>query len=222
MAFSGFSLVPLQGSVLIFEPSSGSFSSGATLSQDYGDNIAATIQDGFAYGSDYGFTPNVSVEYGGGPDPVDGYAVFWGPDFGDLDNVVEAESEPNGLQIRLVAEPGYQVALHGFDLAGWPEADYTINAVRVRGSDDAILFESLNTFIAGAGPAHTSFDFATAWLSSTIKIEWDSSNLGGSSDNIGIDNISFSQVAIPEPATALFAGLIGLGVGVVRSRRQSA
>lgn len=215
LALTGLFAFTAQATVLTFDRVSSPFSSGSALPQDYGDNVAAAIQGDYSYGTDHGLTPNVTVEYGGGPPPVNGFAVYWGPDFGDLTGVLEAESEPIGLQIRLVAEPGYQVQLHGFDMAGWPAATYTINSVRVRDADDNILFEALNPTILGAGPSHSDFDFPNLLTDEVIKIEWDSTNLGGSSDNIGIDNIAFSQ--IPEPASLALLGLTGL---VICGRRR--
>lgn len=189
------------GTVLLFEQESGSFGNGGFLPQDYGDNVIAEIQNGYRYGVMHGFTPNVVVEYGTGPSPVDGSAVTWATGFGGLTDVIEAESEPRGLQLSLVADPGYHVQLHGFDMAGWPTADYTINAVRVRDGNDVVLFEVLNPVILGANSSHTDFDFAQPLSAPVIKVEWDSSNLGSGSDNIGMDNLAFSQALIPEPAS---------------------
>lgn len=196
----------------------GPFGNNNSIPQDLGDRVTAAIDGDFSYGTDHGFTPNVVVDWNTGPAPdLDGFAVYWGPDFGDLTGVIEAESEPNGLQFTLTADAGHLVQLHGFDMAGWPSTNYTINAVRVRDGNDNILFEQLNATILGAGPSHSSFDFAQPLTAQVIKIEWDSTNLGGNSDNIGMDNIAFGQI-VPEPASI---ALITVGT-LVALRRRSA
>lgn len=205
-----------QATVLTFETATGLFPNNSPLPQDYGDNVVAETQGGYRYGTDYGATPDITVDWGTGAGPLDGSAVVWNADFGDLEGVIEAETEPSGLQFTLTAAGGNVVELYGFDMAGWPQADYTINAVRVRDGDDQILYEALDVTIAGAGPSHTDFDFAQPLVAEVIKIEWDSTNLGGSSDNIGMDNIAFGQ-NVPEPTSAV---LLVLAAALLMTRRR--
>ncbi len=59
---------------------------------------------------------------------------------------------------------------------------------------------------------HLDFDFNTL-LAQELSIHIDTTGLGGNSDNIGLDNIQFSQTAVvPVPAAMwLFGtGVIGL------------
>lgn len=46
-------------------------------------------------------------------------------------------------------------------------------------------------------PAHTTIDFAEPLEGRTLIISFDSSNLQGNLDNIGIDNIRFAQFESP-------------------------
>lgn len=203
-----------QATVLTFDAVTG----GPAWSQDMGDRVVAAAQDGFMYGTDHGFTPNIEIEWQTGEGSVGSGVIPWNSNFGDLINVIEAEPEPNGTQFSIIADPGYVVELHSFDMAGWNQADYTINAVRVRDGDDNILFEIVDAMIAGSGPNHTDFDFPQPLTASVIKIEWDSNNLGQSSDNIGMDNVAFGQSeAVPEPSTCLL--LISTSILWLRARK---
>jgi hypothetical protein len=199
----------------------------------YGNRVAAAIDAAGMYGTfGSGFTPNVTVSYGGGSFAT--YLVRWTTDYGDLVNVLENELDfDDRLTITLTADPGYLVRLYSFDLAGWPNADYTLNNVFVKDAANANLFSASNVLVKGAmnaghDPRHTSFAFDPL-VGSTLQIYIDLSGLGGNSDNIGIDNIAFDQVKvdtpgpgpapIPEPSTwlSLGAGLAAL----IAARRRS-
>jgi hypothetical protein len=173
---------------------------------DYGDRITAssvTLGGGtiYQYGLDGGATPNVIVSYGpfsiftGGPQ-------LWREGYGDLNGILFQASEgPVGndydiLDIVLVADPGFDVVLHSADLGGFEE--YTINSVTVY---DGVpfpfltpvndIFEQVGVSAPDAG--HNTIDFGDL-QSHVIWLRIDANNLGDESDNIGIDNILFSQV----------------------------
>ena len=129
------------------------------------------------------------------------------------------------LNIRLTADDGYAVQLYHFDLAGWLNADYTINAIRIFDNTN-VIFNQNNVLVEGnsTGSLHTSFDFMSPLIASDLLIQIDYSNLAGSQhDNIGIDNIQFGQTppaVIPIPAAAwLFSsGLLAL-IGITRRKK---
>lgn len=191
--------------------------------QDYGDRISAfSITSGantYVYGSAEGLTPNIEIGYG--PELSD--IALWDSNYGDLERIAYPDNDGAGLlEITLTADPGYQVNLHGFDVAGWNRADYTIDLVEVEG-DAGILFTATDSPIAGVGPSHTDVDFASPLMARTMTVRFDSTNLGSFSDNIGVDNITFSQseaVVIPVPgALSLLAlALAGLSGIAWRSR----
>jgi hypothetical protein len=220
---------------------------------DYGDRITmspVTLVGGtiYQYGLDQGATPNVVVSYGpfsiftGGPQ-------LWREGYGDLNGILFQASEgPIGndydiLDVVLVADPGFDVVLHSADLAGF--GDYVINRVTVY---DGVpfpfltpmndLFEQFNVSAPAAG--HNTIDFGDL-QSHVIWLRIDASNLGDDSDNIGVDNIVFSQVVnvdsdeqidpgaidaalqpseVPEAASLLVWLLGGACAGAVYVRRH--
>lgn len=227
-----------QATVLIFDQSRSATGTdvvpivnGADVPQDYGDNVTgspmAVSGGAFTYGEGgEGFTPNVTAEYFS-----DTGVVMWATGYGDLTNVLLAHTLPGGpaantLNVRLTADPGYDVELFGFDLAGY-FADYVINGVSVL-SGAVTLFSQANVSVEGnaTGPGHTAFDFSAAPLvGPELLIRIDVANLAvGSQDNIGLDNIRFGQTppaAVPLPAAVwlLASGCVGL-LGVARRRRS--
>ncbi|MCA9135134.1 MAG: FG-GAP repeat protein [Planctomycetales bacterium] len=161
------------------------------IAQDYGDRVTSTTLGAFSYGSGSNgpSTPNVEVSYGD-----ENEARYWGGGYGNLTDVIyRPSSNTDPLEITLTADPGYRVALHGFDMAGWLQADQPINFVEVLDETGTILFRQ-NTFtILGANGTHSSFDFSSALTASTLRIRFDP---GPGSENVGIDNIQFSQVSL--------------------------
>ena len=199
------------GTIITFDPAT----NGGAVPTDIGSRVIAEMQGGVTYGSAFGFTPNVVADIQAAAPRL------WTTTYGDLQNVLYDEANGAGLlSITLTADPGWFVVLHGFDMAGWRDSDYTINSVRVVADGDAIIDES-NVLIRSAstdgnGNRHTSFDPGTPITGQQIVISFDAQNLGGNSDNIGIDNIAFGQTPIPAPAgLTAFAGLAMLA----RSRR---
>ena len=168
----------------------------------------------------------MEVEYSSGTN-----LGLWTIQYGDLTNVLFATgalpggSAPGALNVRLTADPGFEVQLYHFDLAGWPNTDYTINGVSVIG-DAGTLFTQSNVLVEGnfSGPRHTAFDFAMPLSAQALLIQVDFSNLAvGSLDNIGMDNIRFGQnppAVVPVPSAFLLfvSGLTTIFAGLQRHR----
>jgi hypothetical protein len=200
--------------VLLFENSSG-FSFG-TIPADYGSRVTANTQNGYHYGGTAN-TPNIVASYVN--------AAGWPSGYGDLTNVCYPFGATNPiLSIKLTADPGYRVALQSFDLAGWPSTDYTINSVQVRDGNGSVLYLAPNLLVQGdsVGPQHTALSFAPL-VSSTLQISVDATNITASfgAENIGLDNLRFSQVPVPEPASFVIAVCASVvGCVVLLSRRR--
>ena len=167
------------------------------IPQDYGDRVTMLDEGSFHYGEHgEGFTPNVEVSYttSAGQDPS-----WWGTGYGDLVGIYFENTDGNGSgEIVLTADFGYEVVLYGFDMSAYGpvfSGDPVIDAVRVRGCSSAPLFEELDASISET--TRTSYDFSTEPIRAReIRIQFESGNLGGLSDDIAIDNIVFGQVAV--------------------------
>lgn len=180
------------------------------VEQAYGDNVTA-LTDGndnsYGVGAE-GFTPDVTVTYQGfnGSSPS---IELWNTGYGDLTNVLYDEFDFVGrLEIRFEASPGFFVQLYDWDMATYSGSDDTIDFVRVLDGNDNVLANFPDQVISSS--TRTSFDFASDPLTApVIRLQFDAGNLGGSSDNIGVDNIRFGQV-VPEPASLVLLSVAGL------------
>jgi hypothetical protein len=220
----------------------------------YGQRVGDpnTVQPAqFHYGTDGGITPNVNVIYspvlrmGGSTNPFDPTRVF-----GDLTNVVYRDAagglEPGILQISFVADPGYQVCLHSFDLAATYNSitgqgeDLSARSIKVLGQGGLPLLDlefnpanlsrtsPTSTLIPGGLPlTHKHFDFEASPLCNTmVTIRIDLNNyitIGGTKiDRFGIDNIKFSQRPIPTPGAGALLALAACVASLRRRTRASA
>jgi hypothetical protein len=182
--------------------------SGRDVPPDYGDRVTGAVMDvpggQFTYGeAGEGYTPQVVTEYfSGAATPVGPAVSLWRDGYGDLGNVLIANNASNFLTVRLSADPGYQVGLLGFDLAGWPNADYVIDGIHVTG-DSALLFSQTGVRVEGdaGGARHTAWSFDAGLFASDLLLTIDFSNLGASQhDNLGLDNLRFAQTPPAGPA----------------------
>jgi hypothetical protein len=232
---------PAGATLLTFDWTRDSFSGAVTptaspsdLPADYGDRVtgAAVAVPGGSFLYDErgeGYTPNVVVDIsGGGATATDPRVRLWVDSFGDLRNVVFGAPGSGFMEARLVADPGFEAVLHGFDLGGYPGSDWTIDSVQVL-AGATVLYAQADALIEGntAGARHTPFDFATPMVAPELTIRIDYSNLStGRQDNIGLDNLRFGQTPpgatppVPEPGTAWLLAA-GLAWGWRRVRRRA-
>ena len=197
-------------------------SSAQNINQNYGDRISGPSDAVGSYGTDNGvYTPNVLVGYGAtGEDPA-----LWTTGYGDLTNIYFNDTDSDTtLTMSLTADSGYLVSLLSFDIASFVDAGQTIQGARVLdGANSAVLWTLGATFITGT----THLNLAPNVTANSLVLEINLTGLGGVSDDIGLDNVTFSQSnspsAVPEPASL---GLLGLGLAGVayrlrRTRRQA-
>lgn len=170
------------------------------IDQTYGDNVTGEPDangNGYDFGSE-GTTPNITVEYTGF-DNASADPDLWTTGYGDLTNILFEDADNVGrLNVVFTAAPGWLVELYEFDMASFDSAfsdssDPTINFVRVLDGDDNELFRSNNQAVDQK--TRTPFNFTNSPLTaSVLKLQFDSGNLGGLSDDIAFDNIRFGQV----------------------------
>ena len=220
----------------------------SSVTQNYGDRVAAlSVADGgltFSYGAEGGFTPNVVASYGPAsltanntvtPCPfstLDTCVYLYGANFGDLVNVIAQSYDIMGtppgyglVTVTLTADPGFLVQLSSFNLAGWLQSNYTVRSVSVFDVvNSTTLFSSASQAVLGAGGTHTTLDttnFGGVLSARTLQIVIDASNVtGNNGQNVGLDNVVFSQISTaPEPSSvALLGG--GLLLGLLRLGRN--
>lgn len=199
--------VGAHATVLTFDKEDGGWFNGEGLPEGYGSRVESAVQDGFVYGSDFGFTPNVEVTFGAAMN-----ARVWTTGYGSLENVVYFSGTPNKF-INFTADEGWFVRLHHFDIAGWPSINR--NTQFIVEVDGQVAFDS-NVTAPGQGFARLGED--QFWQGTNIRI-----SVPDNRDwfNVGVDNIAFSQQPIPEPATMIGLAL-GAGLLAARRRRRSA
>lgn len=182
---------------LVFEPASGLFASGAALPATYGSRVSATVQNGYQYGSAGGFTPNVVPSWG-----INGHAIVTeGAGYGSLPAVISTAANADPFQSELTADAGWMVSLSSIELGGFSHQNQVIRSLQiVDGSTKNVLFNEDNVTIlgAGSGSVFTTISFPTPIIASKLIIQFDPSNIKGTGPNVGIGNITFSQV---KPAT---------------------
>lgn len=205
---------PMHATVLTFDIAG--IVNGSNMPQGYGDNVTAATMGSFSYGTALGFTPNVTVQYLGdnslGTTPE---LTSWNTGYSDLTNVVEYEPDGDtGYRIILTAAAGFTVSLTSFDLGNFGTG-VTLPSLQVLDAANTALLNLTNVAIPANSSPHLSF--SGPWTSTVLTIRVNTAGLGGNSDNIGLDNIIFSEAAasdVPEPASVLCvaAGLVALAL----------
>lgn len=202
------------------------------LRQDYGDRVSGANTDAtgtgaaaagsYSIGSE-GTTENVVVDYVGGPgaDPS-----LWTTGYGDLSNVYFNDLDANGsIGIQFTADAGFAVTLESFEMADYLSGGQTVSSIEVFDANNMSIWSLSDVFITGDNSSHIDFDnlgLTSSALFLTIALDF-----GGASDEVGLDNVVFSQSvvsAVPIPAALpLFGtGLAALGFLGWRKKRKAA
>lgn len=212
LTLTGFS-APVAATVLRFDD----LAERQFVPDNYGDRVISATTDGFNYGTDFGFTPNVIVEF----DPDGNFQQYnaW-TGYAGLDRALGHDLFGVPGEIRLLPDPGFNVVLHSFDIGVW-QRDFSNSRIRVfsLANDTTPLFDTGLTTLelrpnGAVNPDNYAYTFAPGLVSSAgLRIVIN--DLG----NLAIDNLSFSQTAVPLPAALpLFACALG-GLAVARRRR---
>ena len=199
---------------LTFDQTNGSVipSTATTTNPLYGDRVTAATMGTYSYGTEGGFTPNVTVAYASqfSSGTINGLGT-WGSNYGNLTNVVWTGStsteNPNNGFLTLTADPGFVVQLQSFRTALWSSGPALYTDIRVTDGGSNLLYSSSAANPVGGNVLH---DFSLAPLTATqLTIQF------GQGWWIALDDVTFSQ-AVPEPGTL---ALLGLGLPLLMRRR---
>ena len=127
--------------------------------------------------------------------------------------------------MTLTADAGFKVLLYGFDLGNFSGA-LVLPFVQVFDETNTALFSQANVALPASTSPHVSFDFGAPLMGTSLRISIDLTGLGGASDNVGMDNVTFGQRTVsnvPVPgAIAMLGSVAAAGIVAAYRRRQPA
>lgn len=196
-----------QATMLTFESVS---ALGPTVNPSYGDRVSSF---GPGLGPAGGPTPNIVLDFvPTGTVPLQ-FTVY-STGYHTLSNALGHTNFNQPGYIEFTPDPGWDVVLSSFDVAGWSVNAYPDSRIQIVDTAGTVYFDTgLFTF-----PARTVIAY-TPEIRSTLPLRLLINDFG----DLGLDNVVFSQVAtIPEPGTWVLwlAGLAALGT-LARQRSRS-
>jgi len=181
--------------ILTFRDAAGdSLPNDELVPQTYGDNVAASPQDGFSYGqagSDY--TPNITITYS---DNIFTYAEIEYGAYGDLETVLYSE---NPFTITFTAADGLLVSLESFKVATFGGVDEIFDVTISNGVSEPFTLTGASSPVLG----NNNIDFTgqAAAIGQIVTLTFNVPNF-----NVGVSDIQFSQVgSTPQPPSKFAA-----------------
>jgi len=156
----------------------------------------------FDYDMGNGWTPNIGIAYDTATRFIDN-ASFGGK------VIYPPTSTP--LVITLTPDPTYSVTINSFRTITWANGSFVVGVLAVRDLADNVLWSASPGTLAG------TTDFTPAYTgapSQALKLHL----VFDAAGDVALDNFSFDQVAIPEPASG--ALLLAGATLVLRSRSR--
>ena len=214
MAWSVASLIAMastvaQASVLTFDTGQ---ANNRDLSLTFGSNLSANIAGA---NISNGATPNIGLTWATGPDVWELHGASTFAHVGDGRILqLDLRDDPPNPTLTFDVDPGFSLQLnslvigHATDMTE-PASAWTITISEVGGPQ---VFTHTTALLAGQNQDTEDVFFNFLGTSGTDYIlEFDSGVLDNGDDVIhfrgGIDNLSFQQVAVPEPSTLMLSAL---------------
>ncbi len=198
--------------------------SNTTVPASLGSNAVA---DGNGYVVSNGTTPNVALTWDGNWDiHTSGFfsdienQTVGGGDWDNEGNIPRVGQLDFGTHTTgFAADPGYAVVLNSFDFGHTAETSGTTNwDLTLTDSGANVVWSQSVEFVNGMVTTVSPNFKGAAGESYTLTFNRTAETYG-SNGRHAIDNVSFNQVAVPEPSSIV---LVGLGVfGLVARRRRA-
>lgn len=195
-----------------------------TIPASLGSNATA---DGNGYVVSNGTTPNIILVWDAAWDihtsnfflPLENQFVGGGPwdNEGNVPRIGQLDISTH--TIDFFADEGFALVLNSFDFGQTAETLGTTQwDLTLTDALDAVVWSQSVTFVDGQ--VYTISPNFTGEFGESYKLTFNRTSTGYPDGRVGIDNLSFNQVAVPEPGTIALLAAAGFGLIVVSRRRK--
>ncbi|MCA9240754.1 MAG: PEP-CTERM sorting domain-containing protein [Planctomycetales bacterium] len=185
------------------------------------------VADGNGFVVSNGATPNVALAWDAAWDihtsnffaPIEAQTVGGGAwdNEGDIPRIAQLDAGTH--TINFSADPGYAVVLNSFDFGHTAETAGTTNwDLTLTDTGSNVVWSQAVEFVNGSVVTVTP-NFTGAFGASYLLTFNRTGETYGSNGRHAVDNLSFNQVQVPEPASVALFGLAALGLGALGRRK---